>query len=97
MFCLDSTPARLIPTNTSDLLVGEMRKTTPDTPDEYLGVLDLADMLGVERQTVYNLNSRREGPPMYRPTGGKVRFRRSEVEEWIEASGDGSEANAGGS
>ena len=43
----------------------------------------LADYLGVPLSTLYNWRSRRIGPPAYR-IGRHVRFRRQDIEAWLE-------------
>jgi excisionase family DNA binding protein len=48
---------------------------------------DLSAMLGVPVSTLYGWRHRGEGPPGYR-IGRHVRYRRSEVESWIEAQAD---------
>lgn len=48
-----------------------------------LSVLELADYLGVPVATLYQWRHRREGPPGFR-VGRHVRYRWSDVEDWIE-------------
>lgn len=53
-------------------------------PDEQLmTVQELAQYLGVPAGTLYQWRYRREGPPGFR-VGRHVRYRRSDVQEWIE-------------
>jgi len=54
-----------------------------DTPDRLLTVEQLADYLGVPVATIYAWRHRREGPPGFR-VGKYVRYRMSDVEQWIE-------------
>lgn len=54
------------------------------TPDEQLMTIqELAQYLGVPVGTLYQWRYRREGPPGFR-VGRHVRYRRSDVEMWIE-------------
>ena len=43
----------------------------------------LADLLGIPVGTIYQWNYRKVGPPALR-VGRHVRYRRSEVEHWLE-------------
>ena len=51
--------------------------------DRLLTVEQLADYLGVPVATIYAWRYRREGPPGFR-VGKYVRYRMSDVQEWIE-------------
>lgn len=53
-----------------------------ETLDRLLTVEDLADYLDVPVATIYAWRYRRQGPPGFR-VGRHVRFRRSDVEQWI--------------
>ncbi|HEU4319881.1 MAG TPA: helix-turn-helix domain-containing protein [Acidimicrobiia bacterium] len=54
------------------------------TPDEQLMTIqELAQYLSVPVGTLYQWRYRREGPPGFR-VGRHVRYRRSDVQEWIE-------------
>jgi len=48
-----------------------------------VGVRDLAEWLGINRSTVHRLHNRGELPPAYK-LGGVYRWRRHEIEEWLE-------------
>lgn len=50
---------------------------------EWLSIAELADWLGIPVRTVYRWNHFGTGPPRYRIGGHNVRYRRSEVEEWL--------------
>lgn len=50
--------------------------------DRLLTVQELANYLGVPVATIYAWRYRHEGPPGFR-VGRHVRFRRSDIEEWI--------------
>ncbi|MGA9596968.1 MAG: helix-turn-helix domain-containing protein [Acidimicrobiia bacterium] len=50
--------------------------------DRLLTVQDLANHLGVPVATIYAWRYRHEGPPGFR-VGRHVRFRRSDVQQWI--------------
>ena len=55
--------------------------------DEWIGIEQLAKELGVPVRTIYAWRTKRTGPRG--ATFGKhVRFRRSDVEQWIEAQSD---------
>jgi len=54
-----------------------------ESPDRLLTIEDLAEYLGVPVATLYAWRYRRQGPPGFR-VGRYVRFRRSDVEAWIE-------------
>ena len=51
--------------------------------DRLISVKELADYLDVPVTTLYQWRYRREGPPGFR-VGRHVRYRWSDVEEWIE-------------
>lgn len=53
-----------------------------------MSVQDLAAMLGVPTATVYRWRTRGEGPRGHRLVGGHVRYRASDVEEWLESQAD---------
>lgn len=50
--------------------------------DRLLTVQELADYLGVPVATIYAWRYRHEGPPGFR-VGRHVRFRQSDIEEWL--------------
>jgi excisionase family DNA binding protein len=52
-----------------------------------MGVEDLAEYLGIPEATVYKQRSEGTGPPGYR-IGKHVRWKRSEVEAWLEKHKD---------
>ncbi len=51
--------------------------------DQLLTVEELADYLVVPVATLYQWRYRREGPPGFR-VGRYIRYRRTDVEAWIE-------------
>ena len=53
-----------------------------DTLDRLLSVQDLADYLGVPVATIYGWRHRGHGPPGFR-VGRHLRFRTSDVTQWI--------------
>jgi excisionase family DNA binding protein len=55
--------------------------------DEMLSPTEVADFLHVPVATVYGWRQRRVGPKGYR-VGRHVRYRRSEVEGWLETQAD---------
>lgn len=44
---------------------------------------ELADYLGIPVRTIYAWNYQGDGPPRYK-VGRHVRYRRTDVEEWLE-------------
>jgi excisionase family DNA binding protein len=54
-----------------------------DHRDRLLTVEELADYLAVPAGTIYTWRYRREGPPGFR-VGKYVRYRMSDVQEWIQ-------------
>lgn len=50
--------------------------------DRLLTVQELANYLGVPVATIYAWRYRHEGPPGFR-VGRHVRFRQSDIEEWL--------------
>ncbi len=59
-------------------------RTMNDKPTDEIGGLDLAvGITGLARRTIYKLTHRREIP--HRRVGGRLYFRRSELEQWIDA------------
>jgi hypothetical protein len=60
-----------------------MNPTIRHLADRLVTVADLAELLHIEPQTIYNWRSLGIGPPAYRPTGGKLLDRRSDAGEWL--------------
>jgi excisionase family DNA binding protein len=59
--------------------------TMRDFGSDYLMTTsDLAAYLGVAVKTIYNWRCRRIGPPAYKPGGSRLRFKRRDVERWLE-------------
>ena len=59
-------------------------RTMSDKPADEIGGLDLAvEITGLARRTIYKRTHRREIP--HRRVGGRLYFRRSELEQWIDA------------
>ncbi|MBK9176605.1 MAG: helix-turn-helix domain-containing protein [Flavobacteriales bacterium] len=59
-------------------------RTMNDKPTDEIGGLDLAvEITGLARRTIYKLTHRREIP--HRRVGGRLYFRRAELEAWIDA------------
>jgi excisionase family DNA binding protein len=56
--------------------------------ERLMSLADLSEMLSVPVTTLYQWRHRGEGPPGYR-VGRHVRYRRSEVEAWLETQADG--------
>ena len=65
-------------------IVRTLKSGTNDKPTDEIGGLDLAvEITGLARRTIYKLTHRREIP--HRRVGGRLYFRRSELEAWIDA------------
>jgi excisionase family DNA binding protein len=59
-------------------------RTMNDKPTDEIGGLELAvKTTGLARRTIYKLTHRREIP--HRRVGGRLYFRRAELEQWIDA------------
>ncbi|RFB06475.1 DNA-binding protein [Parvularcula marina] len=54
---------------------------------EYLTPKQAADYLGVAQQTMYNWRSRREGPPALRMGERYLRYKRSDLDQWVAGGG----------
>lgn len=57
------------------------------TTDSLLTLDDLEDYLGILKRTIYGWRYRGEGPVGFK-LGGHVRYRRSDVEEWLNEQRD---------
>lgn len=55
---------------------------------EWIGMEQLADELDVPIRTLYNWRSLGKGPRGYRIANGRVRFRREDVNAWLETFAD---------
>lgn len=64
-------------------------KTTNGLDDSLMTVEDVAAYLAVSRATVYGWRGKHYGPPAMR-VGGGVRYRRDEVDRWLELVVEGS-------
>ena len=53
-----------------------------NNPKEWLTTAEVAEYLNESIHTLYSWNSRGGGPPRYR-LGKGLRYRRSEVDQWI--------------
>jgi len=60
-----------------------MSETTQTTDDQLLSVGQLAELLGVPARTIHAWRYRRTAPPGIR-LGKHLRFRRRDVEAWID-------------
>jgi excisionase family DNA binding protein len=63
------------------------RRAVPDNDDRMMTVEDLAEYLGLPVGTIYKQRSEGTGPPGFR-LGKHVRWRRSEVDAWLESKRD---------
>lgn len=57
--------------------------------DELLTVAQVSERLQIAPRTLYNWRSAGKGPPGFR-VGGQIRYRRSEVEAWLDQQAEGS-------
>lgn len=55
--------------------------------EKLMTIVELAEILGVPVATIYGWRHRGEGPPGYR-VGRHIRFRWSQVEEWLDSRAD---------
>jgi excisionase family DNA binding protein len=69
-----------------DALASEIRalkRASKETPTDEIGGLDLArEVTGLAARTIYKLTHRRTIP--HRRVGGRLYFRRSELEAWLD-------------
>lgn len=56
-----------------------------DPPSPFLTPEELAEELRVTIRTVYRWRRNDEGPPAIK-VGGQLRYRRTDVEQWLEAA-----------
>ena len=64
--------------------VRALKSRANDKPADEIGGLDMAvEITRLARRTIYKLTHRREIP--HRRVGGRLYFRRSELEQWIDA------------
>jgi excisionase family DNA binding protein len=56
--------------------------------DELLTAQDVAALLHVNVQSIYDQRHRGTGPRGIRPAGGKLLFRRSDVDAWLDQYAD---------
>ncbi len=56
---------------------------TTSAPDEFLDIRQLSEWLEIAKPTIYMWRHRGEGPPAYK-LNNRVRFRRSDMELWLE-------------
>jgi excisionase family DNA binding protein len=63
--------------------VRTLKSRTKEAPADELGGLELAEAItGLSRSTIYKKTHRREIP--HRSVGGRLYFRRSELEAWLD-------------
>lgn len=64
--------------------VRALKSRTNEKPADEIGGLDMAvEITRLARRTIYKLTHRREIP--HRRVGGRLYFRRTELEQWIDA------------
>ena len=64
-------------------------RAQPRSVDGYFSPNEVAAFLGVPLQTIYRSRYRHEGPPGYR-VGRHLRYRATDVEQWLEEHRDAS-------
>lgn len=68
------------------LLLDLIGKKEPPKPEpEYINVDQAAELLGLSRQSVYNLTSKGGIPNIKRKGSKKLVFKRSDIVAWMEA------------
>ena len=81
-------PVLVVPPELIDHLIERLadRLAPPPTAEPGVGVADVARHLGCRRQRIYDLVSRRaaSGIP-HRKEGGRLLFRLSQIDAWIES------------
>ncbi|CAM5526006.1 hypothetical protein STANM337S_04097 [Streptomyces tanashiensis] len=60
-------------------------------PDRYLTPVDVAELLGVPIETIYQWRRKRTGPRGFR-VGRHVRFDPTDVQTWVQAQMEGAAA-----
>jgi excisionase family DNA binding protein len=63
------------------------RRAVPQDDDRLMNVEDLMEYLDLPRDTIYKQRQEGTGPPGYR-IGKHLRWKRSEVEAWLEKHKD---------
>lgn len=81
---LASSGKRLTLNYMSGILASINRRLGGTLPDQLLTAAELADELRVEIDTIYHWNYRGTGPRRIR-VGGGIRYRRSDVDAWLDA------------
>ena len=61
---------------------------TTTTDDHLLTLTETAEVLQISPQTLYRWRSHGEGPVGYRLLGGGVRYRRTDVDAWVQTQRD---------
>ena len=81
-------PVLVVPPALIELLVERVteRVAPPSAAEPWVGVADVAEHLGCRPQRIYDLVSRRatSGIP-HRKEGGRLLFRLSQIDVWIES------------
>lgn len=84
----DVQPCINIPVDPDSLKTeGRFNERNKEVTSKMLSVRELAELLQVPAATIYRWRSRGEGPRGYR-IGKHVRFRRVDVEAWLESRRD---------
>jgi DNA binding domain, excisionase family len=52
--------------------------------DQYLSLAELCSYLGISRSLGYKLSHRR-AIPKFKPSGGRILFKKSDVDQWVNA------------
>lgn len=63
-----------------------MKTKQPAAAAQYMTAKELAEMIGVTTDTLYQWRYRGTHGPKYSKLGGFVRYKRSDVDKWIAAN-----------
>lgn len=58
-------------------------KTNYENPDRLLTIDDLASILNVQKSYIYRINHENRGPKVLRFGSRTIRYRMSDVQEWL--------------
>jgi excisionase family DNA binding protein len=63
-------------------VIGQVEKSEVHQPELTLDVNEAAQLLGLKASTIYKKTMNGE-IPFYKPSGGRIHFRRKELEDWL--------------
>jgi excisionase family DNA binding protein len=64
------------------VVIGQVEKSEASQPELSLDVNEAAQLLGLKPSTIYKKTMNGE-IPFYKPSGGRIHFRRKELEDWL--------------